>query len=79
MMNFSEGSPFVKEHMHIILMSYHIIFALFLQKYTGEWGKTVFEYRTRKAMRLPIVDIAPYDVGGPDQEFGVDIGPVCFL
>jgi collagen type III alpha len=30
-------------------------------------------------MRLPIIDIAPYDVGGPDQEFGVDIGPVCFL
>lgn len=48
-------------------------------KHTGEWGKTVFEYRTRKAVRLPIVDFAPYDVGGPDQEFGVDIGPVCFL
>lgn len=48
-------------------------------KHTGEWGRTVFEYRTRKAVRLPIVDFAPYDVGGPDQEFGVDIGPVCFL
>lgn len=48
-------------------------------KHTGEWGKTVFEYRTRKAMRLPIVDIAPMDIGGPDQEFGVDVGPVCFL
>lgn len=30
-------------------------------------------------MRLPVVDIAPIDIGGPDQEFGVDIGPVCFL
>ncbi|KAG8515656.1 Collagen alpha-1(III) chain [Galemys pyrenaicus] len=48
-------------------------------KHTGEWGKTVFEYRTRKAMRLPIIDFAPYDIGGPDQEFGVDVGPVCFL
>lgn len=57
----------------------HIFFSSFLQKHTGEWGKTVFEYRTRKAVRLPIVDIAPYDIGGPDQEFGVDIGPVCFL
>lgn len=47
--------------------------------HTGEWGKTVFEYRTRKPMRLPVVDIAPMDIGGPDQEFGVDIGPVCFL
>lgn len=48
-------------------------------KHTGEWGKTVFEYRTRKAVRLPIIDIAPYDIGGPDQEFGADVGPVCFL
>lgn len=48
-------------------------------RHTGEWGKTVFEYRTRKTMRLPIVDIAPLDIGGPEQEFGVDIGPVCFL
>lgn len=48
-------------------------------KHTGEWGKTVFQYQTRKAVRLPIIDIAPYDVGGPDQEFGADIGPVCFL
>lgn len=51
----------------------------FEQKHTGEWSKTVFEYRTRKALRLPIIDIAPYDIGGPDQEFGVDVGPVCFL
>lgn len=47
--------------------------------HTGQWGKTVIEYRTPKTSRLPIVDIAPKDVGGPDQEFGVDIGPVCFL
>lgn len=45
----------------------------------GNWGKTVFEYRTQKTARLPIVDIAPVDVGGANQEFGVDIGPVCFL
>jgi len=45
----------------------------------GKVGKTVFEYRTQKTARLPIVDIAPVDIGGQDQEFGVDIGPVCFL
>lgn len=50
-----------------------------LQEANGKWGKTVFEYRTQKTPRLPIVDIAPVDIGGPDQEFGVDIGPVCFL
>lgn len=46
---------------------------------SSNWGKTVFEYRTQKTARLPIVDIAPVDIGGPDQEFGIDIGPVCFL
>jgi len=49
------------------------------QKHTGKWGKTVIEYRSQKTSRLPIVDIAPMDIGGADQEFGVDIGPVCFL
>lgn len=49
------------------------------QKHTGKWGKTVIEYRSQKTSRLPIVDIAPMDIGGPEQEFGVDIGPVCFL
>lgn len=48
-------------------------------KHTGDWGQTVLEYRTQKTSRLPIVDIAPLDIGGVDQEFGVDIGPVCFL
>uniref|UniRef100_A0A318D688 Fibrillar collagen NC1 domain-containing protein n=1 Tax=Kangiella spongicola TaxID=796379 RepID=A0A318D688_9GAMM len=48
-------------------------------KHTGSWGKTVFEYRTQNTARLPIVDIAPLDIGGPDQEFGFEIGPVCFL
>lgn len=49
------------------------------KKHTGQWGKTVIEYKTQKTSRLPIVDIAPMDIGGANQEFGVDIGPVCFL
>jgi len=47
-------------------------------KHTGEWSKTVIEYRTNKPSRLPILDIAPLDIGGAEQEFGLDIGPVCF-
>ncbi|MEQ2164343.1 Collagen alpha-1(II) chain, partial [Goodea atripinnis] len=54
-------------------------FFSFLQRHTGHWGKTVIEYRSQKTSRLPIVDIAPMDIGGADQEFGVDVGPVCFL
>lgn len=49
------------------------------QTHTGRWGKTVIEYKTQKTSRLPIVDIAPMDIGGADQEFGVDVGAVCFL
>lgn len=47
--------------------------------HTGSWGKTVIDYKTSKTSRLPIIDIAPMDVGAPDQEFGVEVGPVCFL
>lgn len=52
---------------------------LSLQKHTGQWSKTVIEYKSQKTSRLPIVDIAPMDIGGAHQEFGVDLGAVCFL
>lgn len=51
----------------------------FFQKRNGNVGKTVFEYRTQNVARLPIIDIAPVDVGSTDQEFGIEIGPVCFV
>ncbi|VCW49963.1 unnamed protein product [Gulo gulo] len=47
-------------------------------KKTNEWRKTIIEYKTNKPSRLPILDIAPLDIGGADQEFRVDVGPVCF-
>jgi len=47
--------------------------------HTGSWGKTVVKYQTSKTSRLPIIDIAPLDIGASDQEFGVEVGPVCFL
>lgn len=49
------------------------------QKRNGNVGKTVFEYRTQNVARLPIIDLAPVDIGSADQEFGVEIGPVCFM
>jgi len=51
---------------------------LLLQRKNNEWGKTIIEYRTNKPSRLPILDIAPLDIGGADQEFRVEVGPVCF-
>ncbi|KAF6361281.1 collagen type V alpha 2 chain [Rhinolophus ferrumequinum] len=48
-------------------------------KRNGNVGKTIFEYRTQNVARLPIIDLAPVDVGSTDQEFGIEIGPVCFV
>lgn len=47
-------------------------------KSDGQWSKTVMEYRTQTPARLPVVDVAPLDIGRTDQEFGLDVGPVCF-
>lgn len=52
--------------------------SLFKQKKTNEWKKTIIEYKTNKPSRLPILDIAPLDIGGADQEIRLNIGPVCF-
>ena len=51
---------------------------VFFQSRENKWGRTIFEFRTTKTRRLPIVDIAPYDVGGDNQAFGLEIGSVCF-
>lgn len=48
-----------------------------LQYKQDKWARTVFEFKTEKTRRLPVVDIAPYDIG-ENQEFGLEIGPVCF-
>lgn len=40
-------------------------------------SKTVFEIRTKKMERLPIVDFFPIDYGLPNQAFGFSVGPIC--
>lgn len=35
-------------------------------------------YTTEKASRLPIIDVAIRDIGRKDQEFAIEVGPVCF-
>lgn len=47
--------------------------------HTDEFSKTVIEYETLKNTRLPFVDIAPADIGGKNQEFGIEMGAVCFV
>jgi len=43
----------------------------------NSWASTVFEFKTTKTVRLPITDVGLKDVGD-DQEFGLEIGNVCF-
>lgn len=42
------------------------------------WGKTVFEIKTKKTNRLPIMDIGITDIGDDNQSFKVELGRVCF-
>ena len=44
----------------------------------GKWHKTVFEVESTATTRLPIVDVAAFDVADADEEFGIELGPVCF-
>lgn len=47
-------------------------------KKDGKWHKTVFEYTSKITERLPISDIAVFDVADPNEEFGLELGPICF-
>ena len=54
------------------------IVLLFWQHRKNEWSKTVMSYRTDKAIRLPVLDMAVKDVGKEGQSFWLEVGPVCF-
>uniref|UniRef100_A0A7N6C278 Fibrillar collagen NC1 domain-containing protein n=1 Tax=Anabas testudineus TaxID=64144 RepID=A0A7N6C278_ANATE len=43
------------------------------------YGKTVMEINTPKIDQVPIIDIMLTDFGDPNQKFGFEVGPVCFL
>ncbi|EDO48996.1 predicted protein [Nematostella vectensis] len=44
----------------------------------GKWRQTIITVDTSKPHRLPVLDVAVFDIGGQGEEFGLDIGPVCF-
>lgn len=41
--------------------------------------KTVLEINTPQVEQLPLLDVHVTDFGGPNQRFGFEVGPVCFL
>uniref|UniRef100_A0A8C5H995 Collagen, type XI, alpha 1a n=1 Tax=Gouania willdenowi TaxID=441366 RepID=A0A8C5H995_GOUWI len=43
------------------------------------YAKTVMEINTPKIDQVPIVDVMLTDFGDPNQKFGFEVGPVCFL
>uniref|UniRef100_A0A8C2KD07 Collagen, type XI, alpha 1a n=1 Tax=Cyprinus carpio TaxID=7962 RepID=A0A8C2KD07_CYPCA len=43
------------------------------------YGKTVLEINTPKIDQVPIIDVMFTDFGDPNQKFGFEVGPVCFL
>lgn len=44
----------------------------------NKWDRTVFVFKTTRTRRLPVIDVAPFDIGEANQGFGLEIGPVCF-
>ena len=45
----------------------------------NQWRQTVIEMRTRNLSRLPIRDVATYAFNADHQEFGIELGLVCFV
>uniref|UniRef100_A0A8C9X8I4 Collagen, type XI, alpha 1a n=1 Tax=Sander lucioperca TaxID=283035 RepID=A0A8C9X8I4_SANLU len=43
------------------------------------YGKTVMEINTPKIDQVPIIDVMLTDFGDPNQKFGFEVGPICFL
>lgn len=64
----------------LYFIMFHLFFYFIIKKKVkdGSWGKTVFEIKTKKTNRLPIVDIGIADIGQQDQAFRVEVGRVCF-
>ena len=42
------------------------------------WHKAQYEIASDTQYILPVVDISAYDIGGTNEEFYIEVGPVCF-
>jgi len=45
---------------------------------TWQWRNTTIEVKSKIPEQLPILDVAANDIGGADEEFKLEVGPVCF-
>lgn len=44
----------------------------------NQWHKATFSIRTNNTDVLPVLDVLLFDVGQENQQFGVELGHVCF-
>lgn len=44
----------------------------------NQWGESRYTISTKRTEVLPIIDILMYDVGLENQQFGLEVGEVCF-
>lgn len=51
---------------------------VYFQIKDGSWRSTTIEVDTPKTHRLPVLDVAAYDIGDTGEEFGLEFGRVCF-
>lgn len=69
----------IKKFAPVVLQRvWRTVLSLLLQMRKG-YGKTVMEINTPKIDQVPIIDVMLTDFGDPNQKFGFEVGPVCFL
>lgn len=44
----------------------------------NQWHQAVFNIRTTQTENLPITDVLLFDIGRENQQFGIELGEVCF-
>lgn len=44
----------------------------------NQWHSAIYDVRTNKTDILPITDILLFDIGRQNQQFGLELGEVCF-
>ena len=44
----------------------------------GQWGKSIFEYKSSNANMLPIADVGVLGTQHKNEYFGIKLGAVCF-
>lgn len=74
----AEGPGLFSSSFLIWLLVFNVFLSLLLQTRKG-YGKTVMEINTPKIDQVPIIDVMLTDFGDPNQKFGFEVGPVCFL